>query len=185
MESGAMFGDVANWIFLGLALYIIMVIGVGLFFNRRIKECDDHVVAGRNIPFIYMVGSVTATWLCAGAILGAAGYAYMFGLQGTIYDPWAPALTLILSGLFFTYRLRQAGYTSVVDFYDSRYGRKMSILYDCPDYWYFIMDSRTAGSHWCYHSTYHRSQLCPFSNYWYYCYNYRYLLRRFSRLGQD
>ena len=129
MESGAMFGDVANWIFLGLALYIIMVIGVGLFFNRRIKECDDHVVAGRNIPFIYMVGSVTATWLCAGAILGAAGYAYMFGLQGTIYDPWAPALTLILSGLFFTYRLRQAGYTSVVDFYDSRYGRKMSILY--------------------------------------------------------
>ncbi len=129
MESGAMFEGVANWIFMGLAVYIIAIIGVGLYFRRGIEECDDHVLGGRNVSFVYLVGSTAATWLCAGAILGAAGYAYMFGFQGTIYDPWAPALTLVLSGLFLTYRLRQAGYTSVVDFYDSRYGRQMSILY--------------------------------------------------------
>jgi solute:Na+ symporter, SSS family len=53
----------------------------------------------------------------------------MFGFQGTIYDPWAPALTLLLSGIFFVFRMRQAGYTSIVDFYDNRYGKKMSILF--------------------------------------------------------
>lgn len=129
MESGAMFGHIANWIYLGLAVYIVAIIAVGFYFYRGIEECDDHVIGGRNVSFIYMVGSTAATWLCAGAILGAAGYAYMFGFQGTIYDPWAPALTLVLSGLFFAYRMRQAGYTSVVDFYDSRYGRQMSVLY--------------------------------------------------------
>ena len=129
MESGAMFGHIANWIYLGLAAYIIVVICIGLYFSRGIKECDDHVVGGRDISFVYLVGSTTATWLCAGAILGAAGYAYMFGFQGTIYDPWAPALTLVLSGVFLVYRMRQAGYTSIVDFYDTRYGRQMSILY--------------------------------------------------------
>jgi Na+/proline symporter len=129
MESGAMFGHIANWIYLGLAAYIVVVICIGLYFSRGIKECDDHVVGGRDISFVYLVGSTAATWLCAGAILGAAGYAYMFGFQGTIYDPWAPALTLVLSGVFLVYRMRQAGYTSIVDFYDTRYGKQMSILY--------------------------------------------------------
>jgi solute:Na+ symporter, SSS family len=129
LEGGAVFGHVANWIYLGLVIYMIVVIVIGLYFSRGIKECDDHVVAGRDISIIYLIGSVTATWICAGAILGSAGYAYMFGFQGTIYDPWAPALTLVLSGLFFVYRMRQAGYTSIVDFYDNRYGQKMSILF--------------------------------------------------------
>ncbi|MGM0689416.1 MAG: sodium:solute symporter family transporter [Bacillota bacterium] len=129
MESEAMFGSIANWIYLGLAAYLVLVVAIGLYFSRGIKECDDHVLGGRDISFVYLVGSTAATWLCAGAILGAAGYAYMFGFQGTIYDPWAPALTLVLAGIFFVYRLRQAGYTSVVDFYDNRYGKRMSILY--------------------------------------------------------
>lgn len=129
MESGAMFGHIANWIYLGLLAYIVLVIAIGIYFSRGIKECDDHVVGGRDISFVYLVGSTAATWLCAGAILGAAGYAYMFGFQGTIYDPWAPALTLVLGGVFLVYRLRQAGYTSIVDFYENRYGRQMSVLF--------------------------------------------------------
>lgn len=129
MESGAMFGHIANWIYLGLLAYIVLVIAIGIYFSRGIKECDDHVVGGRDISFVYLVGSTAATWLCAGAILGAAGYAYMFGFQGIIYDPWAPALTLVLAGVFLVYRLRQAGYTSIVDFYDNRYGRQMSVLF--------------------------------------------------------
>jgi solute:Na+ symporter, SSS family len=129
VESEAMFGHIANWIYLGLLAYIVLVIAIGIYFSRGIKECDDHVVGGRDISFVYLVGSTAATWLCAGAILGAAGYAYMFGFQGIIYDPWAPALTLVLAGVFLVYRLRQAGYTSIVDFYDNRYGRQMSVLF--------------------------------------------------------
>ena len=128
MGDEAMFGHVANWIYLGLAAYIIVIIGVGFYFYRDIEECDDHVIGGRNLSFIYIVGSTAATWLCAGAILGAAGYAYMFGFQGTIYDPWAPALTLVLSGIFVVFRMRQAGYTSSFDFFERRYGRLMTIL---------------------------------------------------------
>jgi solute:Na+ symporter, SSS family len=129
MESEAMFGHISSWIYLGLAAYLVLVVVIGIYFSRGIKDCDDHVVAGRDLNFVYLVGSTAATWLCAGAILGAAGYAYMFGFQGTIYDPWAPALTLVLSGVFFVYRMRQAGYTSIVDFYDHRYGKQMSILF--------------------------------------------------------
>ena len=75
MGGGALFGDIAGWILGALGVYMLIVIGVGLFFSRRITECDDHVVAGRNLSLPYLVGSVAATWLCAGAILGAAGYA--------------------------------------------------------------------------------------------------------------
>ncbi len=129
MAAEAIFEYISGWILGVLAVYALVIMAVGLYFSRYIKECDDHVVAGRDLPLIYMIGSVTATWLCAGAILGAAGYAYLYGMQGTIYDPWAPALTLVLTGLFFAYRMRTAGYTSIVDFYDTRYDRRMSILF--------------------------------------------------------
>ncbi len=129
MAEEAIFGHISAWILGVLAIYLLAIMAVGLYFSRDISECDDHVVAGRNLSFVYMVGSVAATWLCAGAILGAAGYAYLYGMQGTIYDPWAPALTLVLTGLFFAYRMRTAGYTSIVDFYDIRYNRRMSILF--------------------------------------------------------
>ena len=123
------FGEVTGWILGLLAIYIVFIIAVGIYYSRNIRECDDHVVAGRDLNLVYMIGSVTATWLCAGAILGAAGYAYLYGMQGTIYDPWAPALTLVLTGIFLAYRMRTAGYTSIVDFYDTRYNRRMSVLF--------------------------------------------------------
>ncbi len=129
MDAGTVFQGTTHWIYLGLGVYMIVIIAVGMYFKQGIEVCDDHVLGGRNVSFIYLVGSTAATWLCAGAVLGAAGYGYMFGFQGTIYDPWAPALTLVLSGVFLVYRLRQAGYTSIVDFYDNRYGQKMSYLY--------------------------------------------------------
>lgn len=46
MGGGALFGDIAGWILGALGVYMLIVIGVGLFFSRRITECDDHVVAG-------------------------------------------------------------------------------------------------------------------------------------------
>lgn len=119
----------ANWILGIIAVYLVVIIGMGLYFSRRIQESIDLTIAGRKLSYIYTVASTLAMWICAGAMMGAAGYAYLFGMQGVIFDPWAAALTMVLVGLFFAHRLRQARYVTVTEFFNSRYNKLMGFLY--------------------------------------------------------
>ncbi len=119
----------ASWILLGLGTYLLIIIALGVFYSRRIYDADDLAVAGRRLSFIFMVPSILTTWICAGAMMGAAGYAFLFGMQGIIFDPWAPALCMVLIGLFFAYRMRKARYTTVTDFFNRRYGKFSGFLY--------------------------------------------------------
>lgn len=121
--------ETANWILWILAVYLVVIVLLGLFYSRRIHESDDLVLAGRQLTLPFLVPSIVATWVCAGAIMGAAGYGYLFGMQGVIFDPWAPFLCMILVGIFFAYRMRQAGYTTVVDFFNFRFSPRMGFLY--------------------------------------------------------
>lgn len=119
----------ANWILLFLGIYMLVIIGLGIFYSRRVHEADDLTVAGRSLSFIFIVPSILATWICAGAMMGAAGYAFLFGMQGVIFDPWAPALCMVIIGLFFAYRMRRAKYMTVADFFNHRYGNLSGFLY--------------------------------------------------------
>jgi len=119
----------ANWILFFMGIYILVIIGLGLIYSRRVHEADDLTVAGRQLSFIFMVPSIVATWICAGAMMGAAGYAFLFGMQGVIFDPWAPALCMVLIGIFFAYRMRKAKYTTITDFFNHRYGNFSGFLY--------------------------------------------------------
>jgi len=119
----------SNWILLFLGIYMVVIIGLGVFYSRRVHEADDLCVAGRSLSFIFMVPSIIATWICAGAMMGAAGYALLYGMQGIIFDPWAPALCMVIIGIFFAYRMRKAKYTTVTDFFNHRYGYLSGMLY--------------------------------------------------------
>jgi len=119
----------ANWILLFLGIYMLVIIGLGVFYSKNVHEADDLCVAGRSLSFIFMVPSIIATWICAGAMMGAAGYALLYGMQGIIFDPWAPALCMVIIGIFFAYRMRKAKYTTVTDFFNHRYGHLSGMLY--------------------------------------------------------
>ncbi len=119
----------APWILLFLGVYLAVIIALGVFYSRKVHESDDLVVAGRQLNFIFLVPSIVATWICAGAMMGAAGYALLYGMQGIIFDPWAPALCMVLIGIFFAYRMRKAKYTTVADFFNHRYGKLSGTLY--------------------------------------------------------
>lgn len=119
----------ANWILLFLGIYLVVIIFIGILYSRKIHDSDDLAVAGRQLTFTYVVASIISTWICAGAMMGAAGYGYLFGMQGVIFDPWAPALCMVIIGTFFAYRMRKARYTTITDFFDSRYNKTVGFCY--------------------------------------------------------
>ena len=119
----------AKWILAFLGVYVIAIIYLGFRYSGRIEESDDLALAGRNLTLPFMIPSIVATWICAGAIMGAAAEAYKWGFQGVIWDPFAPALMMILVAVFFARRLRQARFSTVVDYMRTRYDERIGDHY--------------------------------------------------------
>ncbi len=119
----------SKWIFLFTSFYCVVIIGVGFYYSNRVNEDEDLVLASRSMTLPFLISSVVATWIGAGVVMGAATEAFTFGFQGIIFDPIAPMLTLIILGLFIAHKIRKAKYTTVVDFYISRYSKRLSGIF--------------------------------------------------------
>ncbi|KKM10132.1 hypothetical protein SY88_15985 [Clostridiales bacterium PH28_bin88] len=117
-----------SWVVAVLAVYMAGMLWVGWWSSKKITDTTDYIVAGRRLNLFYAVGTLFATWFCAGTLMGGAANAYLFGNQGVIFDPWGAALCLVLTGIFFARLMRRGGYVTLVDFFEIRYGKTMGLL---------------------------------------------------------
>lgn len=117
-----------NIVAIVFGIYMLMMLLVGWYSSKKVDSTTDYIVAGRRLSLPFVVGTLFATWFCAGTMMGGAANAYLFGNQGVIFDPWGAALCLVLTGLFFARMMRRGGYMTLVDFFEIRYGKEMGLL---------------------------------------------------------
>ncbi len=111
-----------------MVAFFALRLAVGVWASRRVSNAADFIVAGRKLPIYIAAASIMATWFAAETLMGAASIAYRTGFQGVVYDPFGAVLCLLISGMFFIRLMRRARYLTVVDFFEKRYGRGMSLL---------------------------------------------------------
>ncbi len=114
-------------IFLGVALYMSIMLGVGIYASRQAHTVTDFMIAGRGMPIWLCSVSVMATWFGGAMMLGGAGAAYADGMLGVIEDPWGGALALLLVGMFFARMFRRLRVLTVADFMEQRFGKVASL----------------------------------------------------------
>lgn len=113
-------------IFLGVAGYMLIMLGVGFYASKKSHSVTDFMVAGRSMPLWLCSMTVIATWFGGAMMLGGAGAAYDEGMLGVIEDPWGGALALLLIGFFFARMFRRLRMLTVVDFMEQRFGKVAS-----------------------------------------------------------
>jgi len=118
-------------IFIGVAIYMVMMIGIGLYASKKSHSVTDFMVAGRGLPTSLLTMTVIATWFGGSTIMGGAGAAYDEGMLGVIEDPWGGALAIILIGLFFVRTFHRLKIITVADFMEMRFGRIAGIAIMC------------------------------------------------------
>ena len=91
------------------------------------------LLAGRNIPILVGIFTMTATWVGGGYINGTAE-AVFDKARGLVWAqaPWGYALSLVIGGTFFAGVMRKNGFTTMLDPFEKRYGKEVSSLLFIP-----------------------------------------------------
>ena len=113
----------------------VAVFCVGIWAGKNVPEADsadELLLAGRNLPLWVGFLTMTATWVGGGYINGTAEYTYSSGILWGAQAGFGYALALIVGGLFYAQTMRRAGYATLIDPLDARYGKTVAGLLMIP-----------------------------------------------------
>ena len=106
-----------------LVLYLAVMVGIGLWFSRRsqVAGSEDFMFAGRRLPRPVLVGTLLATWVGSGTIIGGASFAYTYGPLASIFffagTPVGILVLFLIAG-----RVREASSRTVPELLEARFG---------------------------------------------------------------
>lgn len=113
-----------------IGLYLVVMLLVGVWFVKRIKNTDDYYVAGRTLGPVVLAATVCATIIGGSAMMGRAGIAYTTGFKAI-----ATAVPYML-GMFifsgFAGRIQKVGekynIESIPSLFEFRFGKAAKVV---------------------------------------------------------
>ncbi len=115
-------------ILVGVSIYLLAMLAIGITAAKRAGTQDDFLVAGRKLPLWLCAPTIMATWFGGGTLLGAAGTGYEGGFLASISIPFGAALVLVLMGFFFARTMRRMKLLTVAEFFENRFGRMAGVV---------------------------------------------------------
>lgn len=111
----------------GIVVILIVRLIIGIWASRKVENNVDYVLAGRRLPLWMAAPSIMATWFAAETLMGSSSEAYQYGFQGVVFDPFGATMCLVIAGIFVVRLARRAQYITIMDFFEHRYGKLMSV----------------------------------------------------------
>ncbi|MGV3757129.1 MAG: sodium:solute symporter family protein [Verrucomicrobiota bacterium] len=124
-----------NWILIGVLVYIVIQMAIGLMVSRRIDSEEDYLLAGRSLGLGLATFSIFATWFGAETCISAAGKFYEKGFSGGASDPFGYGICILFLGLVFAVPLWKRQLTTLIDLFRQRYSvtvERVSVLLIAP-----------------------------------------------------
>lgn len=109
-----------------IIIYLLILIGVGAWRSKSVRTQDDFMVAGRKLSGRVLIGTLLATWIGSGSIIGGAGLAYERGLPALWFH--AGVWTALFVLYFVAGRARAFGQYTVPDILEVRYNKWARVL---------------------------------------------------------
>jgi len=111
---------------LAVAIYVLFLIGVGVYKSRSVKSQDDFMVAGRKTSTFFLIGTLVSTWIGTGSLFGGAGLAFRMGFSQLWMS--AGAWLAIIIVYFLAHRVRRISQYTVSDILEKRYNSVARLL---------------------------------------------------------
>ncbi|MBI2926774.1 MAG: sodium:solute symporter family protein [Verrucomicrobia bacterium] len=124
-----------NSVLLGVLIYIVAQLLVGVLVSRRIKDEADYLLAGRRLGLGLATFSFFATWFGAETCVSSAGSMYAHGLAGGSAEPFGYGACLLFMGFVFAAPLWRKKLTTLADLFRTRYSpgvERLAVLLMVP-----------------------------------------------------
>lgn len=115
-----------NLFLLVITVYVLVLIGIGIYKSFQIKSQDDFMVAGRSVSMWFLVGTLVCTWVGSGTLFGSAGLSFRDGFSALWMS--AGAWVGIVCVYFLAGRVRKIAEYTVPDILEKRYNATARIL---------------------------------------------------------
>lgn len=109
-------------------VYLVIVTVVGFVASRREKVSDDYFLAGRNLTWWIIGGSMIAANISTHHFIGMSGRAYEVGLAIASFE-WLAAIALVLYGKFFLPYYLKSRITTMPEFLEQRFHHRVRRAY--------------------------------------------------------
>lgn len=113
------------------AIYMLAMLGIGVYFLRRNRDAEDYYLAGRDMGSVHIGLSVVATDVGGGFSIGLGGLGFVMGIAGSwmlftgLIGAWLSAVLLIphVKGLSKTER-----FYTFPELFNHHYGPRVALL---------------------------------------------------------
>ncbi|MBW3552858.1 MAG: sodium/solute symporter [Gemmatimonadetes bacterium] len=116
----------ADWIV--LTLYVVAMIAIGVWANRKQTDTEAYFVGNRNIRWWAAGISIIATSFSAASILGVPGYAFSSDMWYLQYQLGDIAAAVIVAILFIPFFHKVRGLTTAYEYLEARFDLKTRLL---------------------------------------------------------
>ncbi|EMR06642.1 Propionate transporter [Bhargavaea cecembensis DSE10] len=111
-----------------VVVYLILMALLGVYFAKSsIKNSDDFMVAGRSLPLWIVIGTLLATFVGSGTVVGGASFIYQYGPFAAIFN-----LSGGFVGAFILYliasKVRQSEMYTVPQLLEKRFGTATRVI---------------------------------------------------------
>ncbi len=106
-----------------LVAYLLLMVVIGALFSRRrhVQTGDDFMFAGKSLPRPVLIGTLLATWVGSGTIIGGANFAYTYGPLASIFFLAGTPVGIIVLYLLAS-KVQKASKYTVPELLEARFG---------------------------------------------------------------
>ncbi len=123
-----------------VAIYMLLMAGIGLFLGKFIKNIGDYFKGGNAIPWVSGAISNFMTKFSTFIFVAYAGIAYEHGFVALTLI-WSTVLPALIGVAFFARRWRRAGIMTPMEFLETRYNMPVRQLFSWLGVFFKILDN--------------------------------------------
>ncbi|KAK3768201.1 hypothetical protein RRG08_031736 [Elysia crispata] len=123
---------------ISIIVFYLLILAIGLWASRKTGfrnknlKIDDVMLANRSIGVFVGCFTMTATWVGGGYINGTTEVVAVNGGLVWCQAPIGYALSLVIGGIFFVDKMRDCGFTTMLDPFHWKFGDLMNCLLYIP-----------------------------------------------------
>lgn len=108
-------------------VYLLLMIGVGWWYSRGIKNSEDYFLSGRRFGAFPIACTLAVSFIGGGMFMGMLGFLMRYGVV-TILFVLGMALSFIILGIVFGPKLRRFNLTTLPQFIGQRFNQKTRMI---------------------------------------------------------